>query len=189
MSTDEPAAHDDPAELVIPSSRGYWLLCAVGLGLFAFAYGFIMWDGLANRGHQVLPVELDTPLWALGWVAVPSCVLLTLVCLYRFAFPFHLAVGADRLQVVRPGRSGPSVLLQIMYANMAEVKYESGGVVPRLGFRLIDPANPGTFSRGGFGVEVERDGAVRWDYSLRDCFQTDLEEIARLVEALRRPKA
>src|SRR3954449_8806558 len=103
MSTAAPHPHDDPAERVIPSSRGYWLLCAVGLGLFAFAYGFIMWDGLANRGHQILPVELSTPLWALGWVAVPSCVLLVLIFLYRFAFPFQLAVGADGLRVVRPG--------------------------------------------------------------------------------------
>jgi hypothetical protein len=189
MSTDAPDPHDDPTEQVIPSSRGYWLLSAIGLGLFAFAYGFTLWDGWVNRGHQILPVEFDSALTVLGWVAVPSCVLLTFVCLYRFVFPFHLAVGADRLRVVRPGRSGPAVLLQIPYANVAEVKYEAGGVFPRLGIRLIDRADPGTYSRGGFGVEVERNGEVLWDYCLKDCFGTDLEEIAHLIVARWRPPA
>jgi hypothetical protein len=191
MSTAVPDPYDDPSEQVVPASRGYWIASAIGWGLFGAAYAVMEWDTWGNRGDPVQPFRLNLPLSALGVVAIPSCLALAIACLYRFAFPYQLAIGAERLRVVRAGWSGPTILLQVPYANIADMRYEGFGLHggARLPIKLIDRAHAGTYARGGFGVEIGGNGETVGDYCLKDCYQIDLEEIGRLIEKRRSPEA
>jgi hypothetical protein len=151
-------APEEPPELVqgivIDTSRSTQVWLAIGLGLFGFASGFVLWDTWSHKDTGfVLPFHLAKDslftsfTLALGAFGGVGC-FIGLLC--RSLFPKQVILGEDVLQVVRPGTSGSIVETQVPYANIATVACEPepyGLKRMRIGIDLVNPDAAGTYSR------------------------------------------
>jgi hypothetical protein len=171
--------------IVIETSRGTLVLLALGLGLFGFANGFVLWDSWSHKDAGfVLPFHLAKDSLFTSFV-VALCTFggvacfIALVC--RALFPKRLILGDEVLQVTRPSGTGSTVETQLPYANIAAVACERetyGFRQMRIGIDLIRPDAAGTYSRThDFGTK-DKDGR---DLYLPEFLAASPEEIARLL--------
>jgi len=170
---------------VIETSRGTQVLLALGLGLFGFASGFVLWDTWSHKDSGfVLPFHLakdslfTTYTLALCTFGGVGC-FIGLLC--RSLFPKQVILGEDVLRVVRPGSAGSIVVTQVPYANIATVACERepyGVKRMRIGIDLVSPDAAGTYSRSREFDSQDRDGR---DLYLPEFLAASPEEIARLL--------
>jgi hypothetical protein len=161
------------------------VLLALGLGLFGFASGFVLWDTWSHKDSGfVLPFHLAKDSLFTSYT-LALCTFGGLGCfiglLCRSIFPKRVILGEDVLQVVRPGSAGSIVETQVPYANIATVACErerNGLERMRIGIDLVNPDAAGTYSRSRDFDIPDRDGR---DLYLPEFLAASPQEIARLL--------
>jgi hypothetical protein len=171
---------------VIRTSRGTLLFLCACSGLLAFAAGFVLWDSWGRAdGKHVLPFQLARDSLHTAF-AFGLCVLGgvggLIILGYRSLFPQQFILGEEVLQVIRTGPFGPTVQMQVPYANIAAVVCErEGHGFERLcvGIDLHRLDAPGTYARRCDLGDKDKTGRNLY---LPSFFTAGPEEIARLIE-------
>lgn len=175
-------------EEVFHTSRIFFVMLAFGMIVFAAIFGVMFWDTWYRRDNPILPFRLSLGLSVLCIVAVPSCVILSLVSVYRCCFPSSLGISNEGICLFRDAWSGRVNLAWIPYTNLKKIHLAPA--VNDVAFRkevlamtLIDEHDPSTtIPTSGIGLRVDWDLDGGFQCVIEDCFTSDLTTIAQSIE-------
>ncbi len=148
MATKKPPA-PRPIDGVVFERSAAKIFGFIVLNAVLFLFGvFLIWAKLTGQVLDRGSNEKQVTWWGLllGVVAVLGAPAMTFRLVRSLWVRRRLVVGSDRLQVLEHLRGQDTVVVQIPFANIAEIKYEATKTDRRVGIDLVEIDDAKTYA-------------------------------------------